>query len=81
MHADADFDYDGPGTSINSSSDETDLCAKIGGGFDFFLAESFSVNLEGNYTFGFDKLDDIQYYHIILAGVFRFDLPFGNHKF
>ncbi|MDH3885773.1 MAG: porin family protein [Desulfobacterales bacterium] len=81
MHADADFKIRGPGISGNSSTDETDFCGKIGGGFDFFLHENFSVNLEGNYTFGFDDLEDIQYFHFILGGVFHFDLPYGNHKF
>ena len=43
--------------------------------------EYFSLNLEGNYTSGFGDLDDIQYFHFILGGVIRFDLPHGNHKF
>jgi len=81
MHADADFKIRGPGFSSNSSSDEIDFCGKIGGGFDFFFNEYFSLNLEGNYTSGFSDLDDIQYFHFILGGVIRFDLPHGNHKF
>jgi len=81
MHADADFKISGPGISINSSTDETDFCAKIGGGFDFFLTENFSAYLEGNYTGGFDDLSDIQYFHFILGGVLRFNPPPGNHEF
>ena len=81
MHADADYKFSGAGLSIDSSADETDFCAKIGGGFDFFFNESFSVNLEGNYTSGFGDLDGIEYFHFILGGAFRFDLPYGNHEF
>lgn len=81
MYGDADFKIRGPGISSNSSSDETDLCGKFGGGVDFFFTEHFSANLEGNYTFGFGDLDDIRYFHFILGGVFHFDLPHGNHKF
>jgi len=81
MHADADYKISGAGISMDSSSDETDLCGKIGGGFDFLLTENLSVNLEGNYTLGFRDLEDIQYFHFILGVVFRFDMPTGKHEF
>jgi opacity protein-like surface antigen len=82
MDADADIkDASIAGISADFSNDETDWCAKIGGGFDFFFTENFSANLEGNYTSGLGDLKDIQYFHFILGVIFRFDLPPGNHEF
>jgi len=83
MNVDADLDNASiAGISFDASGSETDWCGKAGGGLDFYLAENFSLNLEGNYTFGVrDELKDIQYFQFILGGVFRFNLPHGNHEF
>ena len=82
MHVDGDLDDASiAGNSFDASGDETDWCGKVGGGFDFYLVENFSLNLEGNYTFGGNDLEDIDYFQFILGGAFHFNLPSGNHKF
>ena len=82
MHVDGDLDDASiAGISFDASGDETDWCGKVGGGFDFYLVENFSLNLEGNYTFGGNDLEDIDYFQFILGGAFHFNLPSGNHKF
>lgn len=48
--------------------DETSLCFKIGGGVDVFINESFSIDLEANYT----AADDVEYYNFILGAAYHF---------
>ena len=45
----------------NGSNTEYDPCLKAGIGFDYYLTESFSLNLEATYVTGFHDLDEVRY--------------------
>ena len=70
----ADFDIQGSVDEISASvsNDEIDGCAKLGLGLDYYLTQNFSAGLEGNYTFGFDDLKDIQYFNFTLGLAYHF---------
>lgn len=76
MYADADL-QSSSGSEPDFAPHETGVGIKVGGGFDYFINESFSVGIEGNYTFGAPdtNLNDIRYYHGILGVSYHFDLP------
>lgn len=54
------------------SDDEIDGCAKFGLGFDYFFIQNFSAGIEGNYTLGFGKLDEIRYFNFTLGVAYHF---------
>jgi opacity protein-like surface antigen len=76
MYADADL-KSSSGSEPSFAPHDTGVGFKIGGGFDYFINENFSVGIEGNYTFGAPdtKLNDVRYYHGILGVSYHFDLP------
>ena len=71
MHYDVDLnDKTLPLTEFKD--DETDLCLKIGAGIDVFINQSFSIGLEGNYTAGRDKVEDVEYWNLSLGAAYHF---------
>jgi opacity protein-like surface antigen len=76
MHADSKYRFSISGlpdeTSISGSDDETDLCAKVGLGLDFFAFQDISLGIEGNYTFGFDDLKEIGYSNFTIGAAYHF---------
>jgi opacity protein-like surface antigen len=72
MRADATADITSPLFSGSFSGHETDICAKIGLGFDYYLIPNISLGFEANYTAGFDDLDDIEYYNFTFGAAYHF---------
>jgi opacity protein-like surface antigen len=79
MHADLDvktkvFGLSGPGTSVTfkDSEDQTDWCAKLGGGLDWFLTSNLSLGVEGTYVWGFGDLDEIKYINLGVGLTYHF---------
>lgn len=69
---DADLYYtapEAPGLRVTTSDSEreTDVCAKLGLGVDFFVTKRVSVTLEGSYVWGFGDLDAIKYSNLTLG--------------
>ncbi len=63
------------GTGImhaDANGDETGWCAKVGLGLDFFTFQNISLGIEGNYTFGFDDLDEIGYSNFTIGAAYHF---------
>ena len=60
--------YEGALVVTTSDSEcETDVCAKLGLGVDFFVTKRVSVTLEGSYVWGFGDLDAIKYSNLTLG--------------
>lgn len=72
MRADVDTEVRGPTISKSDSDDEIDGCGKIGFGFDFFPIQNFSAGIEGNYTFGFNDVDEVRYFNFTLGVAYHF---------
>jgi len=63
------------GTGImyaDANGEETDWCAKAGLGLDFFATQDISLGIEGNYTFGFDDLEEIGYLNFTIGAAYHF---------
>jgi len=71
MHYDVDLN-DKTQPLAEFDDDETDLCLKIGAGLDVFINQSFSIGLEGNYTAGRDKVEDVEYWNLSLGAAYHF---------
>jgi hypothetical protein len=54
------------------SPDDTELCAKVGLGLDFFATPDISFGIEGNYTLGFNDLEEIRYFNFTLGVAYHF---------
>ncbi|MDD5712409.1 MAG: porin family protein [Smithellaceae bacterium] len=65
-----------PSTGVDI--DETDYdggtCAKAGVGIDFFVTDTVSIGVEGNYVVGFQNMDEMRYYNVTLGLTSYFDL-------
>ena len=72
MYADLDFKVSVNGSSISDSYDETELCGKVGLGLDFFATPEISFGIEGNYTLGFNDLEEIRYFNFTLGVAYHF---------
>ena len=72
MYADLDFKVSVNGSSISDFYDETELCGKVGLGLDFFATQDISFGIEGNYTLGFNDLEDIRYFNFTLGVAYHF---------
>lgn len=72
MTADSDFGINFNGVSSSDAIDETDPCAKVGVGLDFFATPEISIGIEGNYTLGFFDVEDIRYFHFIVGAAYHF---------
>lgn len=72
MYADLDLKVRVNGSSNSDSYDETELCGKIGLGLDFFATQDISFGIEGNYTAGFNDLEDIRYFNFTLGVGYHF---------
>lgn len=72
MTANSDFPIDFDGDSNSDAIDETDPCAKVGIGIDFFASPEISIGIESNYTLGFFDVEDIRYFHIIVGAAYHF---------
>jgi opacity protein-like surface antigen len=72
MNADGDTKVSALGYSDSDSDSETDNCAKLGLGIDFFVTKSVSIGLEGDYVWGFGDLDDITYFNLTLGLGYHF---------
>ena len=72
MYADLDFKVSVNGSSISDSYDETELCGKVGLGLDFFATPDISFGIEGNYTLGFNDLEEIRYFNFTLGVAYHF---------
>ena len=72
MYADLDLKVRVNGSSMSDSYDETELCGKIGLGLDFFATQDISFGIEGNYTAGFNDLEDIRYFNFTLGVAYHF---------
>jgi opacity protein-like surface antigen len=68
---DADLDIEVLEIDVGWES-ETDLCAKLGGGVDFFIAPNVSIGAEGSYVWGFGDLDEIEYFNLTLGIAYHF---------
>jgi len=64
MDADADGKVHVAGGSDSVSDSETDSCARLGVGVDFFATKRISIGFEGSYVWGFGDLDEIQYFSL-----------------
>ena len=64
MDADADGKVRVAGGSDSVSDSETDSCARLGVGVDFFATKRVSIGFEGSYVWGFGDLDEIQYFNL-----------------
>ncbi len=63
------------GTGImhaGANGDDKGWCAKVGLGLDIFTNQDISIGIEGNYTFGFDDLEDIGYFNFIIGATYHF---------
>ena len=49
------------GKTISGGNTEHDPCFKAGLGFDYYLTESISLNMEATYVTGFHDLDEVKY--------------------
>ena len=54
------------------SPDDTELCAKVGLGLDFFATPDISFGIEGNYTLGFNDLEEVRYFNFTLGVAYHF---------
>ena len=72
MYAEIDSKVSVNGSSISYSYDETELCGKIGLGLDFFATPDISFGIEGNYTLGFNDLEEIRYFNFTLGVAYHF---------
>ena len=72
MYADLDYKVRVNGSSISGSYDETELCGKVGLGLDFFATPDISFGIEGNYTLGFNDLEEIRYFNFTLGVAYHF---------
>jgi len=72
MYADLDYKVSVNGSSISDSHDETELCGKVGLGLDFFATPDISFGIEGNYTLGFNDLEEIRYFNFTLGVAYHF---------
>ena len=72
MYAEIDSKVRVNGSSISYSYDETELCGKIGLGLDFFATPDISFGIEGNYTLGFNDLEEIRYFNFTLGVAYHF---------
>jgi len=68
---DADLDVEVVEIDVGSES-ETDFCAKLGGGVDFFLDQNVSIGAEGSYVWGFGDLDEIEYFNLTFGIAYHF---------
>lgn len=57
------------------SIDNSDFCAELGLGIDFFFSPNFALGLEGSYVFGFGNVEDIKYTQITLGFTYFFFAP------
>ena len=57
------------------SVSESDFCAELGLGIDFFFSQNFSLGVEGSYVFGFGNVEDIKYTQITLGFTYYFFAP------
>jgi opacity protein-like surface antigen len=64
MNVEADARASAGGTSASDSDSETDPCAKVGLGLDFFLNDNVSIGIEGTHVWGFNDLDEIKYFSL-----------------
>lgn len=58
-----------------SAADDNDRiypCLKFGGGIDLMLHPNFSIGLDGNYTVGTDRADDIEYFNLSVGFAVHF---------
>jgi opacity protein-like surface antigen len=62
-HAEADVDPGG-------DDDETDPLVRLGVGLDSYVSPTFAIGAEAAYNYGFDDLDDFNYW--TLSALFRF---------
>jgi len=53
--------------TTSDSERQSDLCAKLGLGVDFFVTKRVSIALEGSYVWGFGDLDAIKYFNTTLG--------------
>ena len=72
MYAEIDSKVRVNGSSISYSYDETELCGKVGLGLDFFATPDISFGIEGNYTLGFNDLEEIRYFNFTLGVAYHF---------
>jgi hypothetical protein len=54
------------------SDDELDFCGKVGLAFDVYVIPQFSIGAEGNYTFGIEDLNGLDYWNFNLGVAFHF---------
>jgi len=67
MNADIDLKALTPDFSVSDSESETEPCAKLGLGADFFVTKALSIGIEGSYIWGFQDLDNLGYYNVTLG--------------
>lgn len=72
MTADADIHISVNGISSSAGSDNTDFCGKVGLGLDLFATPNISIGVEGNYTLGFNDVEDIRYFQFTLGAALHF---------
>ena len=60
------------GVSVSESYSESDLCAKFGGGIDFFTTENVSLGVEGSYVLGFGDMDEIKFFSLTAGVTYHF---------
>ena len=57
------------------SVSDSDFCAELGLGIDFFFSPNLSLGVEGSYVFGFGNVEDIQYTQITMGLTYYFFSP------
>lgn len=65
MHYNVDYNAAARASGFQlPDDDETSFCFKVGGGVDFFINDSVSFGIEGNYTGGMEDVDEVEYINI-----------------
>ena len=72
MRADADVKASVHGFSLSDSDSESDPCAELGLGIDFFPTDNVSLGFKGSHVWGFGDLDEIRYFNLTLGAAYHF---------
>jgi opacity protein-like surface antigen len=86
MHAEIDAErYESALGTVSGSDSDVQSCAKVGVGFDLFLARNVSIGMEGSYVFGLEECSfqsdafkedhadmDVRYWNIAFGLAYHF---------
>lgn len=67
MHATVTTTENRAGISYTGGNTEHDPCLSVGCGFDYYVTEATSINVETTYVRGWHDLDELQYFNLALG--------------